>query len=296
MHELVQLAVGGLFLGGIYVLIAIGMSTILSVTGILHIAHGANLSLCALTFSALASTNILIAVLATTAVSLAFTMASYEFLYRPIGHRQTTLFPLFLVSFGLWIVGSSVLTLIFSATASHPRTSLNSTMDIGWLHLLKINLLAFGVAIACYAATRLFLAKTMTGSLMRAVACNRDMADVWGTPRRRAERVAFAMAALLAVPAGIFVAYTLGAYPTVGDTPLLIAFSTVILGGVGSIAGAAGAALLFGVIQGVAVWKLPATWQDGVVFGVFLLLILVSPRGLATLRTRRPAGTRSASK
>ncbi|WP_084145553.1 branched-chain amino acid ABC transporter permease [Amycolatopsis jejuensis] len=290
MHELAQLAVGGLFLGGIYVLIAIGMSIILNVTGILHIAHGANLSLCALTYSALESVNVPIAILGTAVVSLGFTMAGYELLYRPISARQSGLFPLFLASFGLWIAGSSVLTLIFGANAAHPQTSLNSTFDIGGLHVLKINLLAFGVAIVCYAVTRLFLTRSMTGSLMRSVACNSEMTDVWGMPRRRAERVAFAIAGLLAVPAGIFAAYILGAYPTVGDTPLLIAFSTVILGGVGSIAGAAGAALLFGVIQGVAVWKLPETWQDGVVFGVFLLLILISPRGLSALRIRRAAG------
>lgn len=294
MHELVQLAIGGLFLGGLYVLIAIGMSIIVSVTGIFHIAHGSNLSLCALTYAALESTSVPLAILATIGVSLAFTMASYELLYRPIAKRQPTLFPLFLASFGLWIVGSAALSLIFSADPSHPHTSLNSTVDIGWLYVLKINLLAFGVAIVCYVGTRLFLAKTMTGSLMRAVACNRDMSDLWGMPRRRAERVAFAIAGLLAVPAGIFVAYVLGAYPTVGDLPLLIAFSALILGGMGSIGGAASAALLFGVIQGVAVWKLPETWQDGVVFGVFLLLILASPRGLSAFRSRRPGGVRSA--
>ncbi|GII81046.1 branched-chain amino acid ABC transporter permease [Sphaerisporangium rufum] len=294
MHELVQLAIGGFLLGGLYVLIAIGMSIILNVTGIFHIAHGSTLSLCALTFAALESTHILLAVLVTTGVSLTFTMAGYELLYRPIAKRQPTLFPLFLASFGLWIVGGAALTLIFSAEPVHPRTSLNSTVNFGDLYLLKINLLAFAVAAACYAATRVFLARTMTGSLMRAVACSRDMSDVWGMPRRRAERVAFMIAGLLAVPAGIFAAYVLGAYPTVGDTPLLFAFSAVVLGGLGSIRGAAAAALLFGVVQGVAVWALPATWQDGVVFAVFLLLILVSPRGLGTLGLRRRAEARSA--
>lgn len=289
MHELIQLAVGGLLIGGIYVMIAIGMSIILDVTGILHIAHGANLSMCALTFTALEPKGFPLAILATTAVSLAFTMAAYELLYRPIAKRQSDLFPLFLASFGLWIVGSSALTLIFSANASHPPTSLNTTLDIAGLYLVKINLMAFGCAIVCYIATRMFLKRTMTGSLMRAVACNSEMADVWGMPRHRAERVAFVIAALLSVPAGIFAAYIFGAYPTMGDTPLLIAFSTVILGGVGSIAGATVGSLIFGVIQGVALWRLPATWQEGVVFAVFLLLILISPRGLATVRgSRRP--------
>lgn len=289
MHELVQLAIGGLFLGGLYVLIAIGMSIIFNVTGIFHIAYGSNLSLSALTYAAVETTNVPLAILAAAAVSLAFTIASYELMYRPIAKRQPTLFPLFLASFGLWIVVGAALTLVFSADPSHPQTSLNSTVNIGWLYLLKITLLAFGVAIAFYIVTRLFLARTMTGSLMRAVACNREMTDVWGMPRWRAERVAFVIAALLAVPAGIFLAYVLGAYPTVGDKPLLIAFAALILGGVGSIGGAASAALLFGVIQGVAVWRLPATWQDGVVFGVFLLLILASPRGLSALRPRRAA-------
>lgn len=289
VRELVQLAIGGLFLGGLYVLIAIGMSIILNVTGIFHIAHGSTISLSALTYSALEGESVLTAVAATTAVSLTFTLASYEVLYRPIARRQPTLFPLFLASFGLWIVANAALALVFSADPSHPQTELNSTIDIGWLYVLKINLLAFVVAVVAYLATRTFLDRTMTGSLMRAVACNREMADVWGMPRRRAERVAFVIAALLAVPAGVFAAYILGAYPTVGDTPLLVAFAALILGGVGSIGGAAGAALLFGVIQGAAVWQLPATWQDGVVFGVFLLLILARPEGLATLRPRKPA-------
>jgi len=288
MHEFVQLAVGGLLVGGIYVMIAIGMSLILDVTGILHIAHGANISLCALTFTAVEPHGFVLAVAATLVVSLAFTMAAYDLLYRPVAKRQADLFPLFLASFGLWIVGSSALTLVFSANATHPPTSLDSTIDVAGLHLVKINLMAFGAAIVCYLLTRTFLRRTMTGSLMRAAACNGEMADVWGMPRRRAERVAFVIAALLSVPAGIFAAYIFGAYPTMGDVPLLIAFATVIIGGVGSITGAAAGALIFGVIQGVALWQLPPAWQEGVVFTVFLLIILIAPRGLAMFGKGRP--------
>ena len=89
----------------------------------------------------------------------------------------------------------------------------------------------------------------------------------------------YAIGSAIAAPAGIIVAMDVGAEPYRGTTYVLLASVGVILGGIGSIPGAMVGAVFLGLLENLGIWQIPSEWQSAISFGVFLVFIVVKPRG-----------------
>ena len=125
----------------------------------------------------------------------------------------------------------------------------------------------------------LFLKRSRWGQAIRAVSSSPEMARTVGIDLKRVHLLTYAIGSALAAPAGILVAMDVGAEPFRGTRFVLLASVAVIMGGIGSIPGAMLGGLFLGLLENVGIWKLPSEWQSAISFGVFLLFIVLRPRG-----------------
>jgi len=161
-------------------------------------------------------------------------------------------------------------------------------MDVGWLadsvqlgpiFLTRLHLVSVGTAIIGFLALMAFLKYSLWGQAIRAVSSSPEMARTVGIDLRRVHLLTYAVGSAISAPAGILLAMDVGAEPYRGTTFVLLASVAVIMGGIGSIPGAALGALFLALLENLGVWKIPSEWQSTISFGIFLIFIVVRPRG-----------------
>lgn len=283
MDLLLQLLATGLVVGSLYALCALGWGLIYGTTLHFHVAHGAVFSLAA--YFAYVGQQILhlplwvavvVAVLGAAAAGLLIDLLLYQQLERR-GALRTTLF---IASLGLLILTENLLAIVFTPDPMR--------MDIGWLDtsliigpvfLTYLHVLTVALAVAGYVALMLFLKRSRSGQAIRAASSSPEMARTVGIDLKRVHLMTYAIGSALAAPAGILVAMDVGAEPFRGTRFVLLASVAVIMGGIGSIPGALLGGLFLGLLENVGIWQLPSEWQSAISFGVFLLFIVLRPRG-----------------
>jgi len=278
-----QLLATGLVVGSLYALCALGWGLIYGTTLHFHVAHGAVFSLAA--YYAYVAQKLLhlpllpaivLAILAAAASGLLIDLLLYQRLERRGAFRTS----IFIASLGLLILIENTLAIVFTPDPMRMDIGvLDTSLVIGpvfltYLHVLTVLLAALG-----YVALTLFLTRSRWGQAIRAVSSSPEMARTVGIDLNRVHWVTYAVGSALAAPAGILVAMDVGAEPFRGTRFVLVASVAVIMGGIGSIPGALLGGLFLGLLENLGIWKLPSEWQSAISFGVFLLFILVRPRG-----------------
>jgi branched-subunit amino acid ABC-type transport system permease component len=130
-----------------------------------------------------------------------------------------------------------------------------------------------------FIALHLFLARTDVGAGLRALADNPDLVRVFGLEPTRLAQVAFALGSALVVPAAALTAMSQGINPGIGAHIMLISLAATIVGGIGSLKGAALGGMLLGLAESLAVWKLDPQWSEAVTFVILFVFIVVRPAG-----------------
>jgi branched-subunit amino acid ABC-type transport system permease component len=153
--------------------------------------------------------------------------------------------------------------------------------------LTGVQLAAMGVSAFALVLAWLFLYWFPIGKDLRAVANNAQLALVVGVKVDRVIQIAAGLAGGMAGLAGALASVDTGMIPTMGFRGLLLAVIACILGGIGSFWGAVIGGFLLGILQQVAVWRLPTQWQDATVFLVLIGVLIVRPQGLFGKRLRR---------
>jgi branched-chain amino acid transport system permease protein len=142
----------------------------------------------------------------------------------------------------------------------------------------RLFLIAVGFAIV--AAVAIVVNKTRLGALVRAAAFDRNMAASLGVPVSRVFAFTFAFGVALAGLAGVLLAPIYSVFPTMGRDFIFLAFTVVIVGGMGSIAGAVVAGLLITQVQAISSLIVSPVWSDPIVFSIMVLVLVVRPQGL----------------
>jgi branched-chain amino acid transport system permease protein len=124
-----------------------------------------------------------------------------------------------------------------------------------------------------------FISRSRTGKMLRAAADNAEAAIYMGIDVERAHRIAFALGCAVTALAGGLVATYYPFQPYVGLEFVIIMYTGVVLGGMGSIAGAFWGGLTIGLVQQLSTLFLPMQLQNAAIFAVFLLVVLVRPEG-----------------
>jgi branched-chain amino acid transport system permease protein len=286
----VNAVVQGVLLGGLYALVAAGLSLVFGVMRIVNLAHGvlaigaAYLALVLgdrLGWHPFLSLLVVVPVLAAVGYAL-----QRGLLDRAL--RGGELAPL-LVTFGLAVVLQNLLLEAFSADTERLDVGALSTasiriadgLSIGWFPLL-----AAVVGLLIVAALGQFLARTRTGRAMRATSDDQEAARLMGIDNRRLYAVATAIALGTVAVAGVFLGARSTFDPSAGATTLIFAFEAVVIGGLGSLWGTLLGGVVLGVAQNVGAAIDPAY---GVLAGhlVFLVILATRPRGLVPAAVTR---------
>ena len=283
MDLLLQLLATGLVVGSLYALCALGWGLIYGTTLHFHVAHGAVFSLAA--YFAYVGQKLLhlplaLAVIGAIAAAAAAGLLIDLLLYQQLERRGALRTSLFIASLGLLILIENVLAIVFTPDPMRLDIgALDTSLVIGPVFLTYLHVLTVALAAAGYVALMWFLKRSRWGQAIRAASSSPEMARTVGIDLKRAHLLTYAIGSALAAPAGILVAMDVGAEPFRGTRFVLLASVAVIMGGIGSIPGAMLGGLFLGLLENVGIWQLPSEWQSAISFGVFLLFIVLRPRG-----------------
>jgi branched-chain amino acid transport system permease protein len=207
-------------------------------------------------------------------------VAAYLVLYRPFLRRESPTFVVLVASLGLFIVTANLLGIVFGTAA---KTVPSVTYDIYFVGDVAISAVQISQVISLIlisALLALFLRLTAYGNAIRAMTDNAPMARVVGIDTERVAILVFAIgSAISAVPAA-HVLIKDGALPGMGFLAVFFAFVTVVVGGVGSIWGAALGGMLLGLVESLGMWRIPSEWQHSIAFLVLFVVLLWRPTGL----------------
>lgn len=278
-----QLLVNGFQVGALYALIAVGFSLIFGSTKVFHFAHGATFTIAAYVFYevfVIMGGHWLLGTLAASVAAVVFGVLLDRLVYEPIRRSNGSFFTLFVASFGVGIVVQNLIGIVFGRGFVSVPSSLASSIEvIPGLYASPLAGIAILCAIIAFALLQYLLVRTHAGIGMRALSENAELVRVYGLSPRRLSTLVFALGSLLVVPAAILSGATSGLSPSVGHHVMLISLAATIVGGVGSLRGAACAGLMLGMTENLALLYLGSQWSEAVTFIVLFIFILVRPAG-----------------
>ncbi len=284
--QFLDIAIGGLLMGGIYALIAVGFGLQYGVARVLNIAHGEFIMLgafAAWTLFTKAGISPLLSVLICAPFFFAVGFVIYRLLYRPL--RVSSESPAafegtsMLASFGLLFVIQNLALIIWGAPVkgysylAFPIKVMGTVFSTNRIVTLLVSLI---VGSAFY----LFLIATRTGKAIRASAQDPDAAELMGVRINRVLALCFGLGAMMAAVGGLLLSMTsVMVSPVMGMEYTLIAIIVVVLGGLGNIKGSFVGGFILGLVGYIV-----SSFQPGLsmvaYYAIFLLLLLVRPTGL----------------
>jgi branched-chain amino acid transport system permease protein len=279
----VQAVLSGLLTGSLYSLIGMGMALIFGVMRIVNFAHGAFMMLgmyvTYVVFERL-GINPYLGFIAAAGVLFVIGFGTYEGLLRRVAERPHSM--QILLTLGISLIIADGVQLIFGADfhqVNLPMRSVNFRLG-SHVALNGGDLLAFAITAALAVGMFLFVMKTRFGRALRAIAQNRYAASLIGIDVRRTEALAFGLGLAAVGMAGGLLLPAFYLYPEVGEVFQLKSFVIVVLGGMGSIEGAAIAGLVLGIIESLTSLYWGNEWAAVVDFAIFLLVLSFRPSGL----------------
>jgi branched-chain amino acid transport system permease protein len=272
----------GLLTGALYALIGMGLALIFGVMRIVNFAHGAFLTLGMYATWVLFdkfNINPYLGFIPAGLLLFAFGWLVYLGLIRPIRNRSD--FMQILMTTGISLILVDGVQLKFGADYHQTNIELvNRTLRFGHFTLNAAALLSFAIAGALIICLQQFVMRSRTGRALRAIAQNAAVAPLMGINVIRIQGISFALGIMMAGIAGALLLPALYLFPSVGDDYTLKAFVIVVLGGMGSIEGAAIGGLVLGVAESLTSLYLGNEWALAVDFVLFLLVLSLKPSGI----------------
>lgn len=281
--DLIQTLLDGLMVGGLYATVAIGITLVFGIMGILNFAHGQMVMLGAYTAFFIVSAGLgfwpalLIGMVAMGALGLV--LERVVFRYTLGDHMQGLT-----ASLGLIMV---IENLAAAAFTPDPRTfepPLPGSFQIFGLTLSSQRVLVLALVVVLVVACHLFLQKTRVGKAIRAMGQNRTGAALVGIQTSQVTAIVFALGSAMAGAAGVLYGSLFAITPYMAAAPLMKGFILTVLGGLGSVPGAVLAGFLLGVAESLGSRYLSASFRDGYGFILLIVALLYFPRGLFGMR------------
>ena len=288
MTELLQTLILGLLIGGVYALLASGLTLIFGVMNVINVAHGAFLILAAFvtwTLWDLTGMDPLLAVLVTTPLMFGFGWLLYNATIRPI--RKAAPSASVLLTFSLALVLEGAMGLVWGNTSHAVRTPyFDQSFGVGDLFLPKAQVYGCLLAIAVLAGLWVFLTRTWTGRAIRASAVNPQGAELVGVNVAAVAAMTFAIGVAMTGAGGSIVSVLYPFLPGSHYVWISRLLGIIVLGGMGSLPGAIIGALLLGVAETTTTTYIGPEWATAVPFVVIFVVLLVRPQGLMGARLR----------
>ena len=275
-----QALTNGLIIGLLYLLMAIGFTLVFGVMRVVNFAHGEFYMLGAfLAYVCVTRLQLpfLAAVLATFAVTLVAGWIIEVLVLK--GFRGNELNGM-ISTIGLAMVLQNGALLVFGPDPQSMPPVAQGVVSLGPIVLPMSRLYVVAFSIAVLVLLYLFLMRSKGGRALRAVVQDTEIASAQGIRSHLMYPLGFGIGVALAAVAGALMAPVFSVSPSIGSTPLLKAFIVVILGGLGSIPGAALASLLLGVVERAANTFMSSSMSAMLLFGFVILMLIFRPSGL----------------
>ncbi|MFE7277120.1 MULTISPECIES: branched-chain amino acid ABC transporter permease [Streptomyces] len=285
MQDTLQTLVGGLSLGAVYALVAMGFSLVYRTMGLVNFAHADIAMIGAYAASTFYLTSqlpfavsMVVAIVITGVIGLVI-----ERVLRPLENKDFDLMLIGTIGFG--IVLQALAIIIWGTTGRAVPSPLDSApLDVFGIRVRTYDLLVMAVAALAVVSLAYFLSRTKRGAAMQAVAMDHEAATAVGIDVGRSNALAFAIGAGLAALAGGLVGPMLYVDASLGGALGIKGFAAAMLGGFGSIPGAVVGGIAIGVLDSYAAGHFQG-YSVLVTFLVFTVAIMVRPMGIFGERT-----------
>jgi branched-chain amino acid transport system permease protein len=279
--------VNGLLVGSYYIILALGLSLIFSLGGVVNLAHGAFYALGAYFAYEVNRRLGFFGALALSPIAIGLIGMAIETLFIRRLYREDPALTL-LFTFGLALATEQSLRLIWGATGlPFPLPdAFRGVLLLGDFLYPYYRLFVLAVAAISVTGIWLLLHKTPFGMIVRAGVSDPEMVRALGISLRPVLTAVFGLGIALAGLAGVLSAPLAGIQPAMGTEILTAAFVVVVIGGLGSFWGVVYAGLLVGVVRGLTVFLYPPA-AEASMYALMVLVLLLRPRGLMGERLER---------
>src|ERR687895_627055 len=288
MDQLLQHGLNALMLGGTYALLGIGLTLIFGIMKVVNFTHGELYAFGAYMMYALVmllGVNFFVALPLAIALGIALGGLLELVLLRRL--RGADIDTTMLVMIGAWIALQNAEQLAWTGVAKSIDTPFPAApLILGPVSVAWNRVFVLFVALGLIAVTYGLINHTKLGRAMRATFQDRETAALMGVRIGNIHTATFALGSGLAAAAGALLGPIFLAYPSMGDLASLKAFSVVILGGLGNVAGATLGGLLLGIAEELGAGYVSSGYRDAVGFVIIILVLLLRPSGLLA-RTER---------
>ena len=274
--------VNGLSIGVAVVLMALGLTIIFGLLDVINMAHGEFYAIGAYIAVALIGLGLSFwwALALTPLLMAALGYVTERGLIQRVFHSKDRHTLTLLLTFGVGIVLEDVLKIVFGANPLRVEAPITGATELVGLFFPNYRLFVMAVGGLLIVAVWVLVFRTSLGAIVRAAAFDRHMSASLGVPISRVYAATFAFGVALAGISGVLLAPIYSVFPTMGRDFVLIAFSVVIIGGMGSIKGAVLAGLLLTQVQSISSLFISPVWNDPLLFGIMVLVLMWRPQGL----------------
>ena len=281
----IQTIIGGIGIGSLYALVALGYSMTFRSMGLVNFAQG-SIYMVGTYFGIIWYRGMVMGLHVPYAAAFfigllcnALLGILLERIFRPLAKLDLML--MLLATIGLSFILDNLFTIIFGAEGFAVDSPLPSTPWIIYgIRVLPQMALLIGVSALLMIGNHLFLSKTKLGMAMRASAVDFEIARTMGIATNRMNALALSIGCMMSAAAGILAAPIVYVAPSMGAAVGLKGFAAAVLGGLGSIPGAIAGGLAFGVFEAISAGFISSQWTKAIAFIVMVVVLMVKPSGI----------------
>lgn len=274
--------INGASIGVAVVLMALGLTIIFGLLDVINMAHGEFYAIGAYAAVALLGVGVPLwwALAITPLLMAVIGYVTERALIQRVFHSKDRHTLTLLLTFGLAIILEDALKILFGANPLRLDVPITGATEMFGLFFPNYRLFLMAVGTLVIGAVWIVVFRTRLGAMVRAAAFDRHMAASLGVPVGVVYAGTFAFGVALAGLSGVLLAPIYSVFPTMGRDFVLIAFSVVIIGGMGSIKGAVIAGLVLTQVQAISSLYISPVWSDPLLFGIMVLTLMWRPQGL----------------
>lgn len=282
MSLYIETVILGILTGGVYALMASGLTLIFGVLDIINIAQGVMVVLGSYLSFALAQhlhLDLFLGLIITMPVMFALGVLIYTVFIRPLKQDRTMLS--ILVTFGIMFVIQGLLTIFFTTdTRTLQASYVTQSVQVGDFYLPYIYLYVFALSVVLLTCLYLLVYRTRFGQSLRASIQNRTAAELIGIDVNRVAALTFGIGVALTAAGGMAFGATTAFDPNSGLDLISRLLVIIVLGGMGSLSGALIASVLILVVEDITAVASSPTWSVIVAFSLMIIILILRPQGL----------------
>ena len=282
---LIQTIIGGIGIGSLYALVALGVTMTYRSMGLINFAHG-SIYMVGTYLGIIWYQGMVLGLKVPFPIAFVIGIllnAVFGFflerVFRPLA--DVDLRNMLLGTIGLGFILDNFMIILFGAEGFAVTSPLTTRpVIISGMKVMPQNIMFISVAMVLVLALQVFLSKSKFGKAMRASAMDREIAKTMGIPEHTMNAITFAIGAGLAAAAGILSAPIVYVNPAMGAAVGQKGFASAVMGGLGNIPGAIVGGLLFGVFEAVSAGFISSAYTKGIAFIILLVILMFKPSGI----------------